>query len=316
MQRQIIKMFRGLLGIALVLLLVPSYAGTPATPATLATPAAAVPNRGALFKVGDGRHTLYLFGTIHVGSPDFYPLEPRVMAVLDRAGTLALEIDPNGDQAGVQKAMLAHGVYHGGGPAINDIRPEFRPRLERLFKQFGISPASVAPMKPWLLASVLEVSDFATLGYQSDMAVDSWLSQQAHARNIPVLELESVEKQMALFDRMTLAEQCRFLEDGIVAIEDKDQADDAREIARAWRDADKAALDALARKAAEDDTFSGRFVQKVLLGERNPALAKNIAALLARENNSLAAIGVLHLVGTGSVPELLRKRGLTVERVY
>jgi uncharacterized protein YbaP (TraB family) len=30
----------------------------------------------------------------------------------------------------------------------------------------------------------------------------------------------------------------------------------------------------------------------------------------------LAAIGVLHLVGAGSVPELLRKRGLTVERVY
>jgi uncharacterized protein YbaP (TraB family) len=38
--------------------------------------------------------------------------------------------------------------------------------------------------------------------------------------------------------------------------------------------------------------------------------------LMARENNSLAAIGVLHLVGKGSVPELLRKRGLTVERIY
>jgi uncharacterized protein YbaP (TraB family) len=302
MQHQIIKMFRRLFYIALVL----AAAQAQATP----------PNRGALFKVGDGHHTLYLFGTIHVGAADFYPLEPRIMAALQRAGTLALEIDPNGDQAGVQKAMLAHGVYHGGGPAIDDIRPEFRPRLEKLLKQYGISPASVAPMKPWLLASVLEVSDFATLGYQSSLAVDSWLSTQAHARRIPVIELESVESQMALFDRMSLQDQCRFLEDGIVSIEDKDQADDAREIARAWREADASALEALAKKAAEDDTYSGRFVQKVLLDERNPNLAKGIAALLARDNNSVAAIGVLHLVGAGSVPELLKKRGLTVERVY
>jgi uncharacterized protein YbaP (TraB family) len=121
---------------------------------------------------------------------------------------------------------------------------------------------------------------------------------------------------MALFDRMTLAEQCRFLEDGIVAIEDKDQAEDAREIARAWRNADAAGLEALAKKAADDDSFSGRFVQKVLLDERNPGLANGIARLLARDSNSMAAIGVLHLVGTASVPELLRKRGLKVERIY
>ena len=70
------------------------------------------------------------------------------------------------------------------------------------------------------------------------------------------------------------------------------------------------------RKSAADDSFSGRFVQKVLLDGRNPALADAMVRLMARDNNSLAAIGVLHLVGKGSVPELLRKRGLTVERIY
>jgi uncharacterized protein YbaP (TraB family) len=39
-------------------------------------------------------------------------------------------------------------------------------------------------------------------------------------------------------------------------------------------------------------------------------------ALMGRENNSIAAIGILHLLGKGSVPELLRKRGLSVERIY
>ncbi|PMQ02662.1 TraB/GumN family protein [Janthinobacterium sp. AD80] len=57
-------------------------------------------------------------------------------------------------------------------------------------------------------------------------------------------------------------------------------------------------------------------MQKVLLDGRNPALADGIASLLSREKSSLAAIGVLHLVGTKSVPELLRQKGLKVERVY
>lgn len=309
MRRQIIKMFCGLFLLALA----PAWAQ--AAPA----PAPAPPNRGALFKVDGGGHTLYLFGTIHVGKADFYPLEPRVAAALEGAGALALEIDPEADPALVLAAMQRHALYPAGaGPAIDAIGPAFRPRLAGLLRHYGMTPESVAPMKPWLLATVLSMNEFGALGYRSELAVDTYLARQARARNIPVLALESVAGQMALFDRMTAAEQARFLEEGIGDIEEEIAAHtgQARRTAEAWSGADAAALDGLAREAAADQSFSGRFVQTVLLAERNPGLADGIAALLARENNSLAAIGVLHLVGVDSVPALLRKRGLAVERIY
>ncbi len=273
-------------------------------------------NRGALFKVSQGSHTLYLFGTIHVGAPDFYPLEPRISEALEKASVLALEIDPQGDPHRMAKAVQKHGMYLRGGPASSELSPAYRSRLARLLRQYQIEDDTVAQMKPWLLASLLTVSEFAAQGYDTTLAVDGWLASQAHARGQAIVELESVESQMALFDQMSKAEQVRFLEESIDGIEDHEQAAQAREIAQAWRNADVAALDALARKAAQDQTFSGRFVQKVLLDGRNPALAVNIAKVLARENNSVAAIGVLHLVGVNSVPELLRKRGLAVERIY
>ena len=276
---------------------------------------AQVPKRGALFKVAGAGHTLYLFGTIHVGARDFYPLEPRVSAALARAGKLALEVDPLGDPALVRKALQQYGLYPAGGSALAEIRPEFLPRLERLLKRYAIAPETVAPMKPWLLACVLALSEFSAQGYEASLAVDAWLSQQAHRRGIPVIELESVGGQMALFDRMTNAEQGRFLEEGMDAIEDEGRAGEARKLVRAWRTADAATLDGLASEAAADESFTGKFVQKVLLEERNPGLADGIARLLASEKNSLAAIGVLHLVGAGSVPLLLRQRGLKVERV-
>lgn len=305
MQRQIIVMFCSLLLLAL---------GCTGVGTAVAQD---VPNRGALFRLEQGGHTAYLFGTIHVGAADFYPLEPRMMQALQRATVLALEVDPLGDQAQMVKAVREHGMYaKGSGPVSADLAPPFRPRLERLLRRYAIPGESVAMMKPWMLASLLTVSEFAAQGYDASLAVDAWLAQQARARRLRVVELESVAGQMALFNGMSMAEQALFLQEGIAAIEDREQAAQAREIADAWRRADQAALDALASKAAADDSFSGRFVQRVLLDQRNPGLADGIAALLARERNSVAAIGILHLLGNGSVPALLKQRGIAVERVY
>ena len=276
----------------------------------------AVDNHGALFKVEQAGRTLYLFGTIHVGAADFYPLEPRVADVIDKAPLLALEIDPLGDQRQLTRAVQRHGMVMRGGPAGPVLSAPWRLRLERLLTRYNIEPETVAPMKPWLLASLLTVSEFSAQGYDAALAVDGYLSRQAHARGQKIVELESADSQMALFDKMSAADQLKFLEEAIAGIEDKEQANQAREIADAWRKADVAGLDALAAKAAQDDSFSGRFVQKVLLDGRNPALADGMVKLMARENNSLAAIGILHLIGNGSVPELLRKRGLKVERIY
>ncbi len=274
---------------------------------------AAAPNRGTLYKIQQGEHTLYLFGTIHVGAQDFYPLEPRVSGLLKKAPVLALEIDPLGDPQKLARAVQRHGISPKGSSALT---PAWRQRLDRLLGQYHIEPDSVATMKPWLLASLLTVSEFAAQGYEASMAVDAHLARQAHDAGQKVIELESADSQMALFDKMTPAEQLEFLQEAIASIEDKEQASQAREIAEAWRNADAPALEALAHKAEDDDTFSGRFVQKVLLEGRNPALADGMVKLMARENNSVAAIGILHLVGKYSVPELLRKRGLNVERIY
>lgn len=304
MRRQIIVMFCSLFLLAL--------GGVRAE-----TQAQTAPNRGALFKLELGGHTAYLFGTIHVGAADFYPLEPRVMQALQRATVLALEVDPLGDQAQIMRAVREHGLYaNGRGPASAELPASYRPRLARLLRRYAIEDDAAARMKPWMLASLLTISEFAAQGYDASLAVDTWLSQQARARKLRVVELESVAGQMALFNRMSMAEQALFLQEGITAIEEQEQASQAREIAGAWRNADMAALDALARKAAADRTFSGRFVQTVLLDGRNPGLADGVAALLAREKNSLVAIGVLHLLGTGSVPELLKQRGVAVERIY
>ena len=272
-------------------------------------------DRGALFKVSGSGHTMYLFGTMHVGQPGFYPLEPRIADAVKNASTLALEIDPTDDPAAVAGALQAYGVA-APGTGIEQMTPTLKARLDKALAKAGIEPAVVARFKPWLVATVLAMAEYASQGYRADLSVDAHLAQLAHASKVPVIALESAASQMGLFSRLSGPEQLRFLEETIDLIESGKQDAEVRQIVEAWRTADKAAFDAIAERTASDTSVSGKFVKTVLLDERNVVIADKLADLLQRVDHSVAAIGVLHLVGSKSVPALMKARGLTVERVY
>ncbi|CUI06407.1 TraB/GumN family protein [Massilia antarctica] len=282
----------------------------------LALPAAWGAERGALFKISGSGHTMYLFGTMHVGLPGFYPLEPRIAGAVEDASVLALEVDLLQDPARLRAAMQAHALLDPGKPGFQDRSPAFRQRVEQALKKARIDPAAVARFKPWLVATTLTLAEYASEGYQAELAVDLKLAQMARASKVPVIELESITAQFAMFDRLGVEEQWKFLEESVDMMENGKQRAEMRQIVDAWAAADKAGLDAVAAKVESDTSVSGKFMQKILLDERNGPLADKLAALLVKQDKSVAAIGVLHLIGKNSVPALLGARGLTVERVY
>jgi uncharacterized protein YbaP (TraB family) len=278
----------------------------------LAFPAASGAERGALFKVTGNGHTMHLFGTMHVGVAEFYPLEPRITQAVAAASTLALELDPAIAPEAAAAAMREYGLASPG----SSLPPALAARLAPLLEKAGVNPAALAPLKPWVVAMVLALHEFAAQGFRAEFAVDSHLAALARAGKTKVVELESVGLQMALFGKLSEAGQLRYLEDAIALIESGKHRADIRQITDAWRNADKAGLDAIALRVETDATFSGRFMRDVVLAGRNAGMADKLLQLLERENNTVAAIGLLHLIGKGSVPELMRAKGVTVERVY
>jgi uncharacterized protein len=119
-----------------------------------------------------------------------------------------------------------------------------------------------------------------------------------------------------LLDRLPVPDRWRFLDEMMDTIESGAQRTEAQEVVRAWSTADQRALDRLVARCETDQSVSGRFVTQVLLKERNVGLADRLLQLLRSEDRTVAAIGVLHLLGTGSVPALLEHSGVTVERIY
>jgi uncharacterized protein YbaP (TraB family) len=269
---------------------------------------------GVLFKVQNGRHQLYLFGTIHVGSADFYPLTPRVMQALEHAPAVALEIDPANTSA-MQSAMQQYGFYPAGQSFQTELSASVQQQLLAALARDHIDPASIATMRPWMIANLLTVQAFEKQGYHTELAVDSHLAKLIRQRHKPVIELESAATQLALFGALDNQQQSLLLEDTIKELNDPESAARTVELAQSWHNADLHRLQDLLDEMGRDHSFAGRFAKEVLLDQRNRLLSARIFDLLQQQNGIFAAIGILHLTGTDSVPALLQQRGLTVERL-
>ncbi len=284
--------------------------------AVLVMPRAWAADRGALFKVTGNGHTMHLFGTMHMGKAEFYPLEPRITQALAEASALAVEVDVEGDPAALAATMKAHGMRAEGEPGYKSRDPAFVRRLERATKAAGIDIAATDQFKPWMTAMMLGISDYVALGYNPGFGLDLRLAQMARQNKIRVIELESIGAQLSLFSSIGNEEQWRLLEETVAMIESGEQRKDARMITDAWANADKAVLDALALRVETETSSGARFMQKKLLEERNGPMADKLALLLAQQDKTVAAVGVLHLVGKHSIPAKLSARGLKVERIY
>jgi uncharacterized protein YbaP (TraB family) len=281
----------------------------------LSAHAGAGTERGALFKATLDGHVMHLFGTLHVGLPEFYPLEPRVMAALAEASTLALEIVPDQPRSDLLRALRSHGML-AQGEGYDTMPAGQRQRLDKLIRQGGIDAGTVLAYKPVLLATMLTLAEYTRQGYRTDLSSEAFLARQARNNRMRVIELESLGAQLAMLDRLAEADRWRFLDEMMGTIESGAQRVEANTIVRAWATADRAALDDIAARCEADTSVSGRFVTQVLLKERNAAIADKLVRLLQGEEKTMTAIGVLHLLGNGSVPELLRARGVSVERIY
>jgi uncharacterized protein YbaP (TraB family) len=260
---------------------------------------------------------MYLFGTMHVGLPAFYPLEPRLVEAIANAPVLALEIDPDPSPFAAARAVAQHGMLaKDAAPGYAQLTPSKQTVLDEELRQAGMDPGGARKLKPVLLAALLSVAEYEKLGYRADMASDRELARLARQNKVPILELESLDAQLEMLDRLPAPDQWRYLDECVESIASGAQLKDARAVVEAWGSADRAALDEVARRTASDTTVSGRFTREVLLDGRNSGIAGKLDDLLRKQNGAVVAIGVLHLLGERSVPAQLAGRGVSVERVY
>ena len=268
--------------------------------------------RGFLFEIRKGSQSSLLFGTIHVGRPDFYPLPPSRMSHLSRFDALVIEADIT-DLARAATAMQKHAMYGPGEDGLDKRLPaDTLKRAEAVLAGHGMDPRAMMRLKPWMLGSVLALFEAAQAGYLQGLAVESHLAGLAKAGNRPILEFEGVEQQFALFETAPWSTQVAFLDEALKAVESKAARREINRIVEAWATADRPGLERLLAEMQAQTTPGARFTVDTILLGRHDAMVRRIETLMADGRNYLFAVGALHLVGPGGLVEMLKARGYTV----
>src|SRR5512140_2795300 len=131
-----------------------------------ATPALAaeVPaSKAYLWEVSSLTNRAYLFGTVHAGKQDWYPLAPVVENAFAESKVLVVEADVTNLQAVERTASLT--TYPAGDSLANHVDPADYERFRKLLPRFRLPEDAVERFKPFMAASLLVFGEWARLGY-------------------------------------------------------------------------------------------------------------------------------------------------------
>lgn len=288
-----------------------------AVPASAAMPlqSPSVPKRGALYKVRHDGKTSYLFGTIHVGKQGFFPLEPEVTRALADSSALVLELDTRIHKP-FEQALAKYGSYPAGDSITRHLSPRALAQLNKALDKAGLALQNVAMYRPWLVANILVGTEIEKHGYHRSNGVEGFLLTVAAQQKKQVHELESADYQLSLFASLDDAQQERYLVENLDDLENGRALQKSAGLIDAWSNADAARIDVMARELTSGDSVSATFMDRTLLGKRNPEMAAHIERIMQSDQVAFVGIGLLHLVGDNGIPALLRQRGYEVEKVY
>jgi uncharacterized protein YbaP (TraB family) len=275
----------------------------------------AVQHRGQLYRVTHEGKTSYLFGTIHVGRDGIYPLDPVVSRALLDSKALVIELDIREDAA-FQLALARHGRYAGGDRIQNHLTPATLQKTVTALARAGYSLQSVQHYKPWLIANLLVGAELDLHGFQRSQAVEYALLAAAQKQEKTVRELESADYQLSLFDSLDERQQEQYLLENLADLADGASLKKSQALIDAWGAADQPGIQAAWHTATTGDSISAGFMNRVLLGKRNPEMAANIERIMQQDQVAFVGVGLLHLVGENGLPQLLKRRGYLVEQLY
>ena len=267
------------------------------------------PPRPFLWRLADADSRVYLLGSVHALPAGTDVLPGAAADAYDDAEALAFEVDLDAAPSAVAGALALARATDGValskrlGPADAD---RLRARLARL----GIDLSLAETFQPWFVGVMLGAGEVSEASAAA--GVDVVLSARARQDGKARLSLETADEQLAALSGLPIKAQVAFLRAAL-----DDGASGLDDMVAAWRAGDDRALEAL----LDEGLNASPALRRSVLVERNARWVPQIEAFLDRTGASgrpedvLVVVGAAHLLGADSVVEMLRARGLSVERV-
>jgi hypothetical protein len=253
---------------------------------------------------------IVLLGSMHMLRASDYPLPTAVDGLVDRAETIVMEIDLDDvDLPAQQRVILEKALLPQGTVLADVVDGEIYGVLEQGAAQAGIDLELLTRFEPWFLAITMLEVGMRKIGFEAERGIEQYVLGLSSGDGKEVLGLETLEFQIDIFDAMSPELQQEFLVQTLTELDDAETTMNA--MGDAWRAGE---LETLSDELlASFDEFPSLY--ETLVTERNEKWVGLLEDMLDDRTRYLVVVGALHLVGSGSVIELLTARGHAVERL-
>ena len=275
-----------------------------------AVPAAQISQKRFIWAVRQaGGPPTYLVGSLHVLTPEYYPLPSTLEQAFAASKVLIEEVDldeltnPATAMSLIGKAMLTDGKT-----LDQVISPALYKQVEARSEKAGIPMVAIQRMKPWMVAVALTAPALKNAGFNTELGVDKYFFDKAKNAGLERRALESVSYQFDRLDQMSPGLQEAMLK-SVLADLDAEIAN-VKTIAQAWSRGETSTIERFMLGALmESPELYNR-----LLVERNKNWVAPIEQCLQQKTSCFVVVGAAHLVGPHSVVALLKQKGYTVEQ--
>jgi uncharacterized protein YbaP (TraB family) len=265
-----------------------------------------------LWKVTGGSGVVFLFGTVHVGKENLYPLAPVIEDSFKQSDILIEEVDPANSTESLHLAqdIIKGGVYPAGDSITNHLSEETRARLAEYAKT-GRLGTDYTRAKPWLLSLMIMQHQLKEMGFDPSKGLDRHFMQEARDTHKAIGALETADSQLRMFSSFSDELQDQLL---LTTLLDASEATEILErTLAAWRSGNTEAMDDLINRDVRDRPVLQPLMQTMFY-ERNDAMIRQIEKFLDTGKTYFVAVGAGHLVGERGIVDRLRRKNYTVEQ--
>jgi uncharacterized protein YbaP (TraB family) len=265
--------------------------------------------RSFMWKATRQQGAVYLVGSVHMLTKDFYPLAAPIEAGFKDSDLLVEEVDLAEMLAPDQQfSLLARGMLPAGQRLDKVVSPATMALVNARVGSLGMPASALQQFKPWFLAMTLMAVEWEKAGFDAALGLDKHFYDRAQTEGKAVQGLETTEYQISRFDGMAMPQQDRFLAESLKDL-DAEKAS-VQKIADAWKTGDLPTLERLVLQDVKDDPF----MYQRLLVERNRNWLPKIEALFARPGRAFIVVGAAHLVGPDGLIAMLKAKGARVDQ--
>lgn len=272
--------------------------------ATFQTQAASV------WKVSSETNTVYIGGTIHLLTPQDYPLPKAYDIAYQASSKVIFETNMDTISSAAFQKNLQDNMLYTDGTTLDKILPsDTYQSLVAYLNSRNIPINAVQNLKPSSLAMSLNMIELKHLGYTSE-GVDMFYSRKASQENKPKGWLEKPEEQISALSSFNQENEEQIIE---YALDDiKEMPSTMDKLRNSWRRGDMetmASLEIVDLKRDYPDVYES------LLTKRNNLWMPQIETMLNDSQVEFIMVGAMHLAGPDSILTKLKNRGYEVKQL-